>query len=243
MKYRALAAVFFLSSTAFAAAPVAGTPSSEFEYPELLVTPRSSERVASEAAKEPSSRWTTQLPIQVSAAASLATGITLLSSPDRAKDPDGVAGIPGVVVGGAWLVTTLALEAFYQPYTSAHQDLAAMPAKTPREQLIRERFAEEAIKSAARLDGQLRWLSVLTNLGSSAYMIAKAQSGSFSQVMGGVAAAFSLAPIVFCGHRHQVAHEQESYKKRIYAPIASATLMSEPGTGNPAPGAFLSMRF
>ena len=46
---------FFSATSAPAAYAATG---SDFDYPELLVTPKASERMASEAAKEPSSRWT-----------------------------------------------------------------------------------------------------------------------------------------------------------------------------------------
>ena len=108
---------------------------------------------------------------------------------------------------------------------------------------MRERYSEEAIHSAARLAGRLKWLSVLTHLGTNIYMAAEAKNSSFSQVMDGVGAAFALAPLVFRPHWQDVCDEQESYKKRIYAPIASATILGEPGTGHVAPGAVISMSF
>lgn len=223
--------------------PALAAQSSDFDYPELLVTPRASERLATEAAKEPSSRWTSELPIQVSALTTLGAGIAQLANPDPGKDPNGVSGYAGVAVGGAWLVTTFALEALYQPYASAEREVAALPARTPREQLVRERDAEESIHSAARLAWRLKWLSVLTNLGSNIYMATQSKSSSFSQVADGVAAGFALTPLIFCSHWETVAAEQESYKKRIYAPIASATVFREPVTGNMAPGAVMMMSF
>ena len=233
----AMTAILLLANSAHAAS------NGDFDYPELLVTPRASERLATEAAKEPSSRWTSQLPIQASALTTLVAGIAQLASPDSSKDPSGVSGLAGVTVGGAWLVTTFALEALYQPYTSAVHELSALPAKTPREQLIRERYAEEAIHSASRLAWRLKWLSVLTNLGTNVYMATQARGGSFELVADGVAAAFSFAPLIFRSHWQDVQDEQESYKKRIYAPIASVTVLREPGTGNVAPGAVLSLSF
>lgn len=226
------------SSVAHAAAP-----SSEFDYPELLVTPRASDRLASEAAKESSTRWTTLLPIQISGLTTLTAGIIQVASPSASKDPDGLIGMSGVAVGGAWVVTTLAMQLMYQPYTSAHQEVSAMQGKTPRDQLTRERAAEEAIRKQARLVSRLKWLSFLSNLGAAGYMAAKSDMGSVSQITDGVAAAFAFAPLVFRSRWQDVHEEQQEYKKRIYAPIASTGLMSEPGTGRVAPGVFLTMAF
>jgi hypothetical protein len=229
-----------LSAPSLAQAAQQGT---DFDYPELQVTPRASERIATEAARESSTRWLSFAPFQVSAAATLTAGIAQLANPDPGKDPQGVSGLAGTIVGGTWLVTTFALEAMYHPYASAEQDISGMPTKTPREQLVRERYAEEAIHSASRLAWRLKWLSVLTNLGSNLYMVTQAKSQTFSQVMDGVGAAFAFAPLVFRTHWQDVADEQESYKKRIYAPIASATVLREPGTNSVAPGAVLMMSF
>ncbi|MGK5085521.1 hypothetical protein WDW37_19710 [Bdellovibrionota bacterium FG-1] len=215
----------------------------DFDYPELLVTPRASERLTTEAANESSNRWTNLLPIQVSALSTLVAGVAQLGSPDPVKDPTGKTGVTGLAVGGAWLATTLALEVFYQPYSSAAREISAYPLKTPRQQLMRERYAEEVIHAQARLASRLKWLSVLTQLGTNVYLLSQAMSGSFSQVVDGVAAGLAVAPLIFGSHWQDVANEQDSYKKRIYAPLASATIFREPGTGNIAPGAVLMMSF
>lgn len=236
----AVMTALLLSSTSGVALAAQG---GDFDYPELLVTPRASARLATEAANEPASRWTSQLPIQVSALSTLVAGISVLSNPDPSKDPNGVVGVAGVAVGGAWLAATLALEAFYQPYIPAEREVSALPANTPREQLVRERAAEESINSASRLACRLKWLSVITNLGANVYMASQAKSSSFGQVASGVAAALAFTPVIFGSHWNEVAEEQENYKKRIYAPIASATVFREPSTGNIAPGAVMMMSF
>jgi hypothetical protein len=226
-----------------AAKPALAAQGNEFDYPELMVTPRASERLETEAANESGRRWTSMLPIQISGLTTLVAGAAQLASPDPSKDASGVTGLAGLAVGGGWLVTSLALEAWYQPYTSASKDISALPRKTQREQLVRERYAEEAINAQARLACRLKWISVATNLGANIYMATQAKPSSFSQVADGVAAAVALTPLIFRSHAQDVADEQSEYKKRIYAPLATATVFSEPRTGQVAPGLLFSMSF
>ncbi len=214
-----------------------------FDYPELQVTPRASERLETEAKREGGRRWTTHLPVQTSALTTLTAGFLQLSSPDPSKDPSGRTGWAGIAVGGAWLAVTGYLSASYRPYSSSLVDVNEMTRKSPREILARERAAEEAIQKAARLGNRLRWLSFLTHAGTSAYLLANAQSGSISFVADIASLGFSIAPMIFRYHWQDVAREQADYKKRIYGPVASAALLTEPITGRAAPGAVLSLSF
>lgn len=50
-------------------------PVEKFDYPELTMVPRSSDRLQSEAESEAGRRWTTYLPVQISAVSTLAAGI------------------------------------------------------------------------------------------------------------------------------------------------------------------------
>ncbi len=224
----------------FSSANVSGA---EFEYPELSVTPRASDRLEMEAAKETQKRWTTHIPIQVSALATLTAGVLQFGSTDLVKDPDKRAGWAGILVGGGWLAATALMATNYQPYGSAQQDVSALPRKSQREQLTRERIAEERINAAARLGRKIQWLSVLTNAGAAIYMNSNAEPGSFSKVVDGATIAFAVAPLFFRYHWIDVAEEQRDYKKRIYAPVASATVFAEPGSGRLAPGLALALGF
>jgi hypothetical protein len=217
-------------------------PSGEFDYPELMVTPRASERINSEAAKEPSTRWTTLIPHQISALTTLTAGI-IQKSGDATTVKNLDSGMVGIAAGGALLATTFAIEAFYTPYASAAREIAAMPAKTPREQLIRERAAEEAIRSASNMAWRFKWLSVLANVGVNGYMATQAKSSTLPQTIDILAAAAAFAPVIFGNNAQNVYREQESYKKRIYAPIASLAVMREPGTGATVPGAAFRLSF
>jgi hypothetical protein len=215
----------------------------EFEYPELAVTPRASERVELEARQEASSRWTTYLPTQVSALGTLTTALALRGQNDPAKDSADTASLIGLATGGGWLVGTLLLAQYYQPYGAAQTGLNELPRKSPREQLLRERMAEEAIQSAARVGRRLAWLSTLSNLGASAFMMGQATSSTFAKGAAAGSMALSLAPLVFGYRWGHVAHEQAEYKKRIYGPVASAGFTAEPRTGAPAPTLSVALAF
>lgn len=228
--------------TAFAASMAHAAPAGEFDYPELMVTPRASERIQSEAAKEPSSRWTTLVPHQISALSTLTAGI-IQKAGDETTVKNMDSGMVGIAAGSALLATTFAIEALYAPYAAAAREISSMPAKTPREQLIRERAAEEAIRSASKMAWRLKWLSVLANVGVNGYMATQAQGSTLPQTIDILAAVAAFAPVVFGNNAQDVYREQESYKKRIYAPIAALTVMREPGTGASAPGAALRFSF
>jgi hypothetical protein len=235
-----MAAIAAATSTLPSAAHAAAA--GEFDYPELLVTPRASDRITTEAAKEPGNRWTSLVPMQVSALATLTAGI-FQQTADTTTLRNLDSGLVGIGTGGALLAASFAIEALYSPYASAAREIAAMPAKTPREQLTRERAAEEAIRAAARMHRRIKWISVLANAGVNGYMASQNKSATVPMAIDGVAFLFAFAPVVFGSHAENVHNEQESYKKRIYAPIASVSLLSEPGTGNAVPGATLRLSF
>lgn len=215
----------------------------EFEYPELMVTPRASDRIQMEAKREASSRWTRHLPLQASALTTLTAGVLQLGNADPSKDPNNYSGLVGMGVGGGWLLTSFLMSAFYEPYSSASEELQGMAKGTQREQLVRERIAEERIEAAARTGRRLAWISALTNAGAGIYMVSKADGDTISPALDLAAVVMAAAPLVFKYSWQHVANEQNSYKKRIYAPVASGGLMLEPGTGKPAMGVALTMGF
>jgi len=218
--------------------------SGDFEYPELLVAPKASERIDLEAKQESDRRLGLHAAIQISAITTLVAGIMQQASfaPVVAPAPQPLSGYAGISVGALWIATTAALEFAYQPYVSAKTELAAMPSKTQRDQLVRERLAEEDIHGAASLAQKLRWLSFLSNVGAGGYMVAMAPSGSAAQVADGIAMAAAFAPLIWGSHWIDVDSEQRDYKKKIYAPIATGVLVPQPSTGQVAPALALIFR-
>lgn len=214
-----------------------------FEYPELNVTPRASDRLELEAKREDERRWSTHLSIQASALTTFVSGLLQSSNVDLGKDADERSPLAGMLVGGSWLAFTTYLALTDQPYNSGFQEVKNLPRKTTREQLTRERMAEEVIAKRGRLGRTLKWLSVGTNFAAGAYMVSKAQSGTISVVADGLTLAMAFAPVLFPYHWEDVANEQADYKKRIYAPVAQGGWTLEPATGKPAPTMLVTFRF
>jgi hypothetical protein len=238
---------FGLSRTPLIASASAATPE-QFDYPELTVTPRASDRLQMEAQKEPDHKWTTFLPIQTSAAATLVAGVL-------ANDPNNFTGfITGVSVGGAWLVTSTLLALTYTPYSSAYSEVSPLPKGTVREQLTRERMAEESINRIARVGERIKWISFSTNLAASVFMLLQGKNNlanatptySPAGLMTGsevVSAVFAFAPLFMRFYWSDVRDQQENYKKRIYGPVATSTVFYDSGTRTYVPGFSLSLRF
>lgn len=199
-------------------------------YPELNVSPKASERVAMEAKQEASSKWTTHWPIQLSSAMTLASVFYAQSdkpedydtNPSKKEDFDNAAKT-GTLVGATWLIGTYLLSENYRPYQKAVQEIKSLPTSNTQEQLVRERLAEEAMASSAKLGNRLMWMSVITNLGASAYIASS--SGEDAKTFAGISTLVALTPLMFQYNWQDVYNYHQDYKKKIYAPIAMATLM------------------
>ncbi|MBI4925492.1 MAG: hypothetical protein HY843_06160 [Bdellovibrio sp.] len=217
--------------------------SSSFEYPELLVTPRASDRLELEARKEAGSQWRRHFPIQISALSTLLAGYFQLSNNNPTKDPTAKSGLAGVAVGGVWLVTTLALSMAFTPYVSELHEIRTMPSKTQREQLSRERLAEESFERTARLATRLQWLSFLSNFGTSVYLTVNVKTETISVPADIVAIIFSFAPLVFQYSWKYIQQDQEEYKKKIYGPLTGISFWSDPVSHKIAPRFDVSFMF
>jgi hypothetical protein len=211
---------------AFSGEPV---KTSEWEYPELVVSPRASERLEREAKAEKSSQamhW----PVQLSGAMTFAAGLLQFAQPDRARDPDRYAAWTGVGVGGAWLLATWLMQQNYEPYSDGHADVSAMPSKTQREQLARERAAEQVIHDAARNGRRLQWFSFVSNAAAAAYLVSNARNDSVAKIASVGALVTSLTPLLFPSHWIDVEKQQSDYKKRIFGPVMGWTTVPSRGT-------------
>jgi hypothetical protein len=226
--------------------------SSNFDYPELSVVPRASDRLRTLAEKEPQNKWGPYLPIQISALTTLTAGVLSLDSASPGQ------GYAGIAVGGGWLIGTTLMAMYYHPYTSSHAEMATAAKGSVRDQLANERAAEEGLKAAARVGQKLRWISLATNLGTSIFILQRlGDNNPNTRILGGsestssktaqtaaiVSIVASVLPIIFKPYWIEVWNEQEDYKKRIYAPVAQPTFFQEPGTQKIIPGFALSMKF
>ena len=215
-----------------------------FSYPELQVAPRASERLAIEARRETDRRWFNHIPVQISALATLAASATLFSSSSNRKEGSDLASARvGALVGSAWIATTLLLSNSYTPYSSQLGEIQSLPSKDTREQLVKERMAEEALERAAAVGKRLSLISAVTEGAASIYMLSNSRGSSAGVALGGIALITAFAPIVFPYSWQTVAYEQQDYKRKIYAPLASLGFSPEPSTERLVPTLTLSARF
>lgn len=211
-------------------------------YPELDVTPRATERLNMLVAKEKESHFFSQLPMQISAMSTLTTGLLQLGNVNEIKDPSKKSPNAGIFVGAAWLGINYYVGQRYHIYQNSLAEVNKIPGKTTRDQLIKERIAEEAIDRAAYMAVRLKWISVATNLGANAYMLSKVKSETSAQYMGAFSLLASFAPVLFNSEWEAVAEDQKAYKKKVYGPIFTTSIF-EVGNGKFTPGFLLTSSF
>ncbi|HAZ12217.1 MAG: hypothetical protein A2X86_03180 [Bdellovibrionales bacterium GWA2_49_15] len=210
-----IAIIAFLSSEVWAQDRV--------DYPELLVTPRASDRLKIESESEMRRPWNFQWAITVSAMTTLVAG--LMQDEDPSKDPQGNSGTVGMLVGGGWLAVNMFMVYGVRGYKSAYDKVAPMPAHSTREALTRERLAEEEINRLGRLSRTMKWLSFATNGFASIQLLSNAKTDTTSKVVDMLALGASFFPLLFTNHWEDVAQEQQQYKKKIFGPVASTMLL------------------
>lgn len=197
-------------------------------YPELEVAPRASERVRLEAVKERRGRWLVHLPVQTSAL------LTIVAA-NQAQIKEGRTQVQqeefdtrkqrATLVGGAWFLTTAAMAALYQPYSHGHKDLKRLSVSSRRDELTRERLAEEILYRPATVAKAMKWLAVGSMTFVNLAMIEDAKENSAA--IAGLAVLGSLAPLVFEHVWIANAENHKLYKKRIYGPLSGPVLLHE----------------
>lgn len=201
----------------------------KLSYPELDVSPRASERLQMEAVRENKSQWRTHLPLQISALATLTSGLTISGQPnsaleksgeipDWAKKQNSYAGQIATLVGSGWLVTSALMSIYYKPYQDGYFRIKKMPDKNQRDQLSKERLAEEYLEAPSTIAPILVNLSMITNFAASAN--AAANSGFEGMVVSGISAVLAFAPLIFDYRWEYVYEQHQLYKKRIYGPVS-----------------------
>lgn len=198
-------------------------------YPELLVSPKATERVTIEAQKEKQNGIIFNLPLQISSTLTFTSGLLMMGDTKEGKDPDKYSSLTGIGIGAGWLIINSYLGYLHRPYIEAKIDLNKIPAKTPEETLMRERLAEEAIRDAGLLAYKLNWFAAITNLGASIYMISNAKEKSKGQLFAGISIVASMLPLIFDHPWYQVYKDQQTYKRKIYGPLTlMPALLSAP---------------
>ena len=211
-------------------------------YPELEVTPRASERLNMLVNSEKQNNFLSQLPMQLSAISTLSTGLLMMGNVDESKDKSKKSPYVGIIVGGGWLGVNYLVAQKLNIYQNALIEVNNITGKTLRDQLMRERIAEEGINKAAALAARLKWMSVATNFGANAFMLGKVKHATAAQYMGIFSLVNSFAPLLFASEWETVAADQKAYKKKVYGPIFTTSLF-DTGNGKLTPGFLLTANF
>ncbi|MGK0367600.1 MAG: hypothetical protein ACI9QD_000738 [Thermoproteota archaeon] len=214
-----------------------------YSYPELNMVPKFSDRLRMETTWEKKNASKMHYAIQASATATLVTGVMMFSDVDITKDKEESSPILGVAVGALWLGLTYYMGSSYRPYKSALRKNIKIKGNGTRARLTRERLAEEEVNSIASMGRKMKWMAFFSNFLASAYMTSKAESGSSSSGIGTISALMAFTPFMWEYRWERVSSEQQRYKKRIYAPVASTGLLYDSTTKTTMPGMKFSMRF
>jgi hypothetical protein len=223
-----------------------------FDYPELSVVPRASEQVLAESVRNRDSALKKHLPLLVPASATFLAGAMELAGGTKADEntnlnsnsADKVFPWVAMGVGAAWWAAVLGLVDPIDYHSEAAEELKSLPSKTTREQLFRERRAEEAIAKAGSLVRKLKWISFGSNLITGALVAASSKSETAGIYFGAGAALMSITPILFPHRWESLDCMQKDYKKRIYAPVAGITFLKSPvASAALSPGLSLSLEF
>lgn len=241
MKFKSTCIVLFLISM-----NVSRAAETTFDYPELSVVPRASERLESEAAKERNSGWKTHLPFLVPATTTFISGLALMvngtQSDVRFNDTSSKsAPYVGMGVGLAWWAVSVGILDRLDYYSEGASDAAKASGGSQRAQLTKERRAEEALYRAGSLARKLKWISVASNLGASIFMIDAAKQNSYGKYFAIASAVTALTPLLFSHSWVINENTHRDYKKRIYAPVA--TLLPNPSQSSFSPGLLLALDF
>lgn len=224
----------------------------QYQYPELAVSPRASETLENAARLERSSRWTQHLPGQVPALLNLFTGLRLMgenADPEDFTDPlqniDQLAldektleiqssGKLAAAIGGGWLGTTLFMSFYYSPYRSDFRTVGKMKGNSQRDQLVRERRSEEILADAASTAKKLKYIGVTLNL-AAAGIVAGATNDQQTTIQAGLAGLAALLPFIIDNEWETTYQRHIDYKKKIYAPLVEfQTNPKKDGSLNPS---------
>lgn len=198
-------------------------------YPELNVVPRASERIRLEAMEEARGQGMEYLPLILPGLMTLTAGAMASGS---LKEGEEESYSPAVAIGiGAVTVLATSWAALsYKPYRSAYKKLKKLPTRNKREQLKRERMAEEEISSLKSIGFKTRLTIAVANAAAAGYLSGTidddTEEGKQAKSVAAISQVVSLLPLFFPMRWESVANEQEKYKKRIYAPVAYAPILN-----------------
>lgn len=215
-----------------------------FDYPELSVVPHASEQIAAESVHEKDPAWNNHLPLLIPATVTALSGAVELATGTKADTTSQAMPYVAMGVGLAWWGVAYGILNHADYYSSAVEEVGKLPNKTQRDQLLRERRAEEAIIKAGSMARKLKWISFATNFVSGMLVATSAKEKTAGTAFGIGAALTSITPILFQHRWEELDNRHQDYKKRIYAPVAGVTLLKDPSFSSTfSPGISLSMSF
>ncbi len=199
-------------------------------YPELQVVPRASERLRMEAKAESGSWLITHWPIELSGLATAYVGFTSKNNlrgdlTNKNKDDAATISMATTAIGVGWVIGGIAMGA-QRPYYNGERALKKYPGKDERSTLLRERLAEEALERPARTMRILQTVSVITNVAANTMSVLYADD--YGKMVAGVSIVLSFLPLMFEDHSISVYDKHIEYKKKIYAPLKSASVSYDP---------------
>jgi hypothetical protein len=204
-----------------------------YQYPELLVVPKASQRLTALANQENRTRFRTHLVFQVPAFLTLMAGASAMSMKEsQSKEAAAIAS--GIGLG--WIVGTMAMSAMYTPYRTGQQEIAGLGDKTQEQMLAKERRAEEALYFPAYLMRRVQYMAAFTNFAGAIAITSLPEENEKVKAVAGIAAIAAFLPLVF-DHPWIINYDQQQeYKKRIYGPLAELTLLPDASSEKVSPG-------
>jgi hypothetical protein len=215
-----------------------------YDYPELMVSPRASERIRLEIDREKSGSFLkNHKALQLAGLTTLLAGVLQSSNVNLDDDPKENSPKMGMLIGGGWVIATALLDMKYKPYRKGFDNAKRVKGKSKRDQLTRERLSEEAINNAGKLGRKLDYLGVATNLLAGSYMMASVKKDTISQVANILSIVTAFTPFVFNNYWTKVSKTQNSYKKKVYGPISFSPVLFDSSTKKYVSGASFAFTF
>lgn len=215
-----------------------------FEYPELQVVPRATERLQMESARE--SDWSSShlWPFYFSGLFTYYTAMTHAgateSGASAAKITESANATKISQLLGLATVGTAMYFTFSKPAGAGVEKLKYVKASGKRGILQKERMAEESLEDTANKIRKFNWISSFLNLGANAMVFSYAQDNTVRlyAVMGSI---FAFFPVMFESPYVSAYEKQIEYKRKIYAPLPSAYINPDPN--NAGAGVSLTWSF
>lgn len=204
------------------------------DYPELQVVPRASDRLIEEAQFEKDYGLFTHWTFWTSGGATLITSL-MHNSKSRLANPTDQDNLDAqnatkfaMTVGAGTIALGMALYLMH-PYGSQVENLKKIRASGKRGELYRERIAEEGMEKIAKYVTIITYLTPIANFVTSANVYEKADDNT--RLYAGISMLTSMLPLIFRNPYITNYEKHLEYKRKIYAPLISSTVLPVSGEG------------